>query len=262
MKGYSVTIFVLIISFVAVAAAVSLVPIGGEPLLNQLAGYFIPSPDFVIALDPPSWDVPVGGTGFSTFTLNSLKNGNSVDLSAPGNPQNFAIGFTRNSLSTKKTSIMYINTSYDTPLGSYPITVSAKSGKTVRNYTFELNVIDTQDNLTVFDGPFASGQLLVKLRQGKAINSISNANSKNKVLSVQKLIPGVAASKDLDRWYILNFDPAMNLGRLRQIYSIDPSVEYSQLNYLYNISLTPNDANFSILWGMQYTVQMINGVPG
>jgi subtilisin family serine protease len=45
-------------------------------------------------------------------------------------------------------------------------------------------------------------------------------------------------------------------------YRFDPDVEYAEPNYIRRISLTPNDPNFDILWGLHNTGQLVNGTSG
>jgi len=54
----------------------------------------------------------------------------------------------------------------------------------------------------------------------------------------------------------------MNVEQALAIYSNDPDVEYAEPNYRYYATATPNDTDYSKLWGLHNTGQLVNGTSG
>ena len=100
-------------------------------------------PDFTIALSPSSVTVQQGFAGSSTVTTTILGNFNSpVDLSASGMPTGMTVSFNPQTIPAPGagTSAMTITVGSNTPLGTYPITVTGNGGGNQHSATLNLIV--------------------------------------------------------------------------------------------------------------------------
>ncbi len=107
---------------------------------------------------------------------------------------------------------------------------------------------------------YVSNQIIIKLKEGKSIGDVRDFNARNNLVLSEKIIHGRAASKDLDRLYLLEFPEGVNVEKLIEAYGRNPNIEYAQPNYIYTLDAFPNDPFFSKLWGLHNTGQL-GGTP-
>ena len=103
---------------------------------------FVP-PDFTITLSPSSVTVQQGFAGNSTVTTAILGDFNSpIDLSASGMPTGTTVSFDPPTIPAPGagTSAMTITVGSNTPLGTYPITVTGNGGGNQHSATLNLTV--------------------------------------------------------------------------------------------------------------------------
>ena len=110
---------------------------------------------------------------------------------------------------------------------------------------------------------YAPGELLIKFKdsarakviapQNTGISSVNQLNSKNRVSSIQSLIPKKEKPAALDI-YKIKLPPGQDIKKLAQEYSRDPNIEYAEPNYQVEIDRTPNDPYYSShgSWGQSY----------
>ena len=114
-------------------------------------------------------------------------------------------------------------------------------------------------------GEYASNEILVKFNAGTGEETISLINSKNNVVSAEKIIKKnpkavenektkILKKHGLDRIYLLKLPKNMDMAEALNAYNANHNVEYAEPNYVFNVDLTPNDTSFSSLWGLR-TIQ-------
>ena len=112
---------------------------------------------------------------------------------------------------------------------------------------------------------FAPDQIIVKFKEGTSDETISMINSKNKVVSSEKIIKKnlkavenektkILKKHGLDRIYLLKLQKNTDVNEMVGKYNQNQDVEYAEPNYKVYVDATiPNDDYFSQLWGMHNT---------
>ena len=116
----------------------------GSGILNAnlaLAAAGPATPDFLVSASPGNRLVAVGGGASYDITVTALSGfSGTVDLSASGLPFGAAASFSPGSIVSSGTSTMTVTTSPGTPVGSYPLTITATSGSLTHTATVTLQV--------------------------------------------------------------------------------------------------------------------------
>ncbi len=114
---------------------------------------------------------------------------------------------------------------------------------------------------------FAPDEIIVKFKEGTSDATISMINSKNKVVSSDKIIKKnpkavenektkILKKHGLDRIYLLKLQKKSDVNKMVSKYNDNPDVEYAEPNYKVYVDATiPDDYYFSLLWGMHNTGQ-------
>lgn len=119
---------------------------------------------------------------------------------------------------------------------------------------------ESQENNTR-ENQFVPQQVIIKFKDSASANdnfkNNYNLKSLNKVLGQHKLKGSTKANADkfgLDRIYVAETNDADTLKNVKKL-NIDPRVEYVEPNYIVSAAVTPNDPEFSKLWGLHNTGQ-------
>lgn len=117
------------------------------------------------------------------------------------------------------------------------------------------------------EAEFAVDKIIVKYKEGTSDETISMVNSKNGIVSAEKIIknnPNAVENENaeifkkhgLDRIYILKISKGNDAEEQVKRFNKESSVEYAELDYKVDIdSIIPDDEYFSSLWGIHNTVQ-------
>ena len=145
---------------------------GGGVQQSATVNLTVTPSDFILTADPPNVTVAQGSAGNTTVrtTLLGAFN-NAVTLSASGMPAGATVSFNPNPIPAPGggTSTMTIMVGANTPLGTYPITVTGNGGGLQHNFTVTLMVVssvwqqgfDFRGSLNfVTDPPGATGVVL------------------------------------------------------------------------------------------------------
>ncbi len=103
-------------------------------------------PDFILTASPPALAVAQGSVGNATATTTTVGGFNSsINLSASGMPAGTTLSFDPQTIPAPGAgnSTITITVAADTPLGTYPITVTGSGGGTQHNTTLTLTVISS-----------------------------------------------------------------------------------------------------------------------
>ena len=112
------------------------------------------------------------------------------------------------------------------------------------------------------DAEFAPDAIIVKFKEGTSDETIYMINSKNKVVSSEKIIKknlkAVENEKTknlkkhgLDSIHLLKLPENSDVNKMVDKYNENPLVEYAEPNYELSVdATTPNDFSFSSLWGL------------
>ena len=159
----------------------------------------------------------------------------------------------------KKTLVVLILCSFI--MGTVPISVLAQPNSP-GNQIFEYEGPDLPDDIQ-----YAPDQIIVKFKVGTSDDTISVINSKNKVVSSEKIMKKnpkavenektkILKKHGLDRIYLLKLPKNSDVNEMVGKYNKNPDVEYAEPNYKVYVDATiPNDDYFSLLWGMHNTGQ-------
>ncbi|MHC4641510.1 MAG: S8 family serine peptidase [Planctomycetota bacterium] len=101
---------------------------------------------------------------------------------------------------------------------------------------------------------FRQNRSRVKALQQKSEMLLNS--TERRILRRLKRVPQGAKVPDLDRIYLLDFEPGQSLARIVQEYRLCPDIEYAELNYIVSINLTPNDPLYPLQWSLNNTGQM------
>ncbi len=110
-------------------------------------------------------------------------------------------------------------------------------------------------------GEHTPDEIIVKFKSGTSDERISVINSKNKVISAEKIVKknlkadenkkaDVAKKHGLDRIYLLKLPKHTDMAEALNAYNANHDVEYAEPNYFFHVDLTPNDPRFGSLWGL------------
>jgi len=119
----------------------------------QLGAQAQTQPDFSVSATPSSQSVVQGNS--TSYTINvAASNGftGTVGLSVSGLPQGAAASFNPNSITTSGSSTFTVSTSSTTPVGSYPLTITATSGSLLHTATTTL-VVNAPADFSVSAAP-------------------------------------------------------------------------------------------------------------
>lgn len=159
----------------------------------------------------------------------------------------------------KKTLVVLVLCSFI--MGTVPISVLAQQNGP-ENQIFEHEGPDLPDDIQ-----YAPDQIIVKFKAGTSDDTISVINSKNKVVSSEKIIKKkpkavvnekteILKKHGLDMIYLLKLPKNSDVNEMVGKYNKNPYVEYAEPNYKVYVDTTiPNDEHFSVLWGMHNTGQ-------
>ncbi|NOR59775.1 MAG: S8 family serine peptidase [Methanosarcinales archaeon] len=156
----------------------------------------------------------------------------------------------------KKTLVVLILCSFI--MGTIPISVLAQQNNP-GNQIFEHKELNLPEGVE-----YAPGEFIVKFKAGTSDETISVINSKNKVVSSEKIIrknpkavenekTKILKKHGLDRIYILKSPKNLDVNKMVSKYNENPDVEYAEQNYKVYIDAVPNDTYFSLLWGLHNT---------
>jgi subtilisin family serine protease len=130
-----------------------------------------------------------------------------------------------------------------------------------------INRLDFIKGANSDDNQYAPDEIIVKFEAGTSDETISIINSKNLVISLEKLMkknPNAVENEKtkilkkhgIDRIYLLKLQKNSDVSEMVSKYSENPDVEYAEPNYKVHVDATiPNDSYFSLLWGMHNTGQ-------
>ncbi|MDD5686772.1 MAG: S8 family serine peptidase [Elusimicrobia bacterium] len=106
---------------------------------------------------------------------------------------------------------------------------------------------------------YVPGEILVKYRKGFSSSQV-------KALHAVKGFSGIstffATHEKKELVYRIKIAAGQSVEDAVAGYRLNPDVEYVQPNYLYHFCSTPNDTDFTKLWGLHNTGQTVNGVAG
>ncbi len=114
---------------------------------------------------------------------------------------------------------------------------------------------------------YAPDEIIVKFKEGTSDETITVINSKNKVITAEKLMKKnpkavenektkILKKHGLDRIYLLKLQKNSDVNKMVSKYNGNPDVEYAEPNYKVYVDATiPNDSYFSLLWGLHNTGQ-------
>jgi hypothetical protein len=98
-------------------------------------------PDFSVSAIPPSQDVVQGDSTTYTVSVTPASGfTGDVSLNLSGLPQDATASFNPGSITTSGSSTLTVNTLGSTPVGSYPLTITATSGSLVHTTMVTLGV--------------------------------------------------------------------------------------------------------------------------
>jgi hypothetical protein len=104
-------------------------------------GVFAQNPDFAVSGTPAAQSVAPGGSTTYTVSTTSQRGFNaSVTLNVNGLPSGATASFSPASIPTPGTSMLTVNTTTATPLGTYTLTLSGTGGGSTRTSSIFLNV--------------------------------------------------------------------------------------------------------------------------
>ncbi len=153
----------------------------------------------------------------------------------------------------KKTLVVLILCSFI--MGTIPVSVLAQQNSPDNNI-FEHKGPDIPDGVE-----YASDKIIVKFIEGTSDETISMINSKNKVVSSEKIIKKnpkavenektkILKKHGLDRIYLLKLPRQTDINKIINSYKNNSNVEFAEPNYIVHIDAVPNDPDFSLLWGL------------
>lgn len=154
-------------------------------------------PNFTITASPASVSIQQGYQGTPTVTTTISGGFNSaIALSASGMPSGTTVAFSPSAIPApgNGNSALTITVSTNTPLGTYPITVSGNGGGIQQNVTVSLTVTSQPPNFTISGSPLAVA--LQQGNQGSAafITTISGGFNSDVNLSVTGVPNGTTVS--------------------------------------------------------------------
>ncbi len=101
---------------------------------------------------------------------------------------------------------------------------------------------------------YKAGELLVKYKPAISSYKTSQYSSTHKIQSI-KAFKRIGAQ-------LVKLPDSMSVEQALEIYNNDPDVEYAEPNYYRYATATPNDTDFSELWGLENTGLPVNGTAG
>jgi subtilisin family serine protease len=101
---------------------------------------------------------------------------------------------------------------------------------------------------------YVPGELLVKFKEGVS-QDVARVSLATMGARVVKNIGSSGVSR-------IKLPAALSVEEAITRYSMDSNVEYAEPNYIRFIAVIPSDADFSELWGLDNTGQLVNGVTG
>jgi uncharacterized membrane protein len=113
----------------------------------------VAQPDFSVSATPSSQSVTQGAT--TSYTVNVASSGGfagTVGLSVSGLPQGATATFNPTSITNSGSSTLSVNTLGSTPVGSYPLTITATSGSLTHTATVTL-VVTAPSTFTISVAP-------------------------------------------------------------------------------------------------------------
>ena len=157
----------------------------------------------------------------------------------------------------KKTLVVLILCSFI--MGTIPVSVLAQQNS-LDNNIFEHKGPDLPDGVE-----YAPDEIIVKFKAGTSDETISVINSKNKVVSSEKILKKnpkavenektkILKKQGLDRIYLLKLSKQTDINKIINSYKKNSNVEYAEPNYIVHIDTIPNDLSSS-LWGLHNTGQ-------
>jgi thermitase len=101
---------------------------------------------------------------------------------------------------------------------------------------------------------YVSGEVIVGLEEDATQADLAALNRQNDATTEEDLPSSDVNLVDLPR--------DLGVGEAVRVYEASPAVEYAEPNFVVFPSVTPNDANFNRLWGLNNTGQSIGGQAG
>ena len=148
----------------------------------------------------------------------------------------------------KKTLVVLILCSFI--MGTVPVSVLAQRNS-LGNQIFEYEGPDLPDDIQ-----YAPDEIIVKFKEGTSDDTISVINSKNKVVSSEKIMKKnpkavenektkILKKQGLDMIYLLKLPKNSDVNEMVGKYNKNPDVEYAEPNYKVYVDATiPNDYYF------------------
>ncbi|MGD1808772.1 S8 family serine peptidase [Dapis sp. BLCC M126] len=139
----------------------------------------------------------------------------------------------------------------DTPEGDYYLTAQVDPGKKITESDESNNV--TLEPLKIEDSgsnqrrTFVPNQIIIKVKDGE-----NSEDSKSLQAELGAQVSGTTQTLGIQLWTI----PNISVEEVIETYRDDPRIEFIDLNYNdATLGLTPNDPDFSNLWGLHNTGQ-------
>ena len=213
---------------------------------------FIP-PNFTISASPPSLSIAQGNQGTSTIATTIVGSFNSsISLSASGLPTGTSVSFNPQPIPPpgNGSSSMIISVGNNTPLGTYPITVTGNGGGIQQNTTVTLTVVapswgfDFRNTSTFVTDPPGSTYVLSSTLYPTTVNGVTFGWVSNKYVQARDRTASV--------------DP--RLAGTNFVSNSSPATFYVDLPApgIYTVALAMGDLNNSFC-SVQCQVQFLDG---
>jgi len=130
----------------------------------------------------------------------------------------------------------------------YQIKISSVSDTSLSDFS--------NSNFTVANIPaYQSNELLIKTPLGMTNNQLLSYAQSYNVLSITNLVETTPLDSALSQWRVLKFASGTNLEQAKAAFGSSGNYEAVEYNYQLSINWTPNDSQFSSLWGLNNTGQ-------
>jgi len=113
--------------------------------------------------------------------------------------------------------------------------------------------------ILIFSG-YAEDHFIVKLKEGFSPSSLSELNSKYRIIKVSPLFKRVRENRHgLQRIFLFYINAQIDIKEIVKAYSINPLVEYAEPDYIGYGHAEPNDSYFGNQWHLKNTGQNPSG---
>lgn len=200
-------------------------------------------PDFAISANPASNSVTPGASANYTVNVSASGGFNStVSFSVSGLPSGASSAFNPNSVTGSGSSTLTVNSSSSTPLGTYPLTITATSGSLVHTTSVTL-VVNAATDFSLSATP--TSRTIARKSQGTFAVSVSPVNGFSGAVSLSLSgLPGRTSS---------SFSPASITGSGNSTLTI--SVNKPAVPGTYPLVVTGTSGNLSHSVNLTLVVQ-------